>query len=92
MSFGCALVDAIEAGCEVDRKEAAKLAQKIIEAGASNGDAEIRYYWPRRFMGLDSKARDEAIREEFNGRNLKEVCENFGVAASTVYRAIHRAA
>lgn len=90
MSFGCALVSAIERGCDLDRKKAVELAEKIINGGAENGDAEIRYYWPQKFMGLDSVARDEAIRTDFTGRNLKEVCDRYGVSPATVYRAVNQ--
>ena len=90
MSFGCALVAAIQTGCDLDEKAAAELAAKIIEGGAANGDAEERYYWPQRLACLlDPQVRDAAIRSEFNGRNLTEVCDRYGVSHMTVYRAIN---
>ena len=35
----------------------------------------------------DRSARRAAIRSEFNGTNLEEVCRKYGVSARTVYRA-----
>ena len=35
----------------------------------------------------DKSARDAAIRAEFRGTNLVEVCRKYGVSARTVYRA-----
>lgn len=90
MSFGCKLVEAIEAGFEVQRDEALVMAEKIISAGIDLGAAGSVHYWPSRFLGVDAKARDEAIREEFNGRNLNDVCNRHGVSARTVYRAVQR--
>ena len=88
MSFGCVLVAAIESGCDVSREEAINMAAKIIAAGAQNGDSEVRYYWPQRLTELDPAARDAAIRQQFNGRNLLEVCDRHGVSHMTVYRAM----
>lgn len=32
------------------------------------------------------RTRDDAIRAAFNGRNMKEVCRDFGVSRATFYR------
>lgn len=36
----------------------------------------------------DKRARDEAIRREFNGRNLDEVCNRHGVSKSRLYEIV----
>lgn len=36
----------------------------------------------------DKSARNQAIRAEFNGRNMSEVCRRHGVKPSTVYRIV----
>jgi Mor family transcriptional regulator len=36
----------------------------------------------------DKSARNTAIRAEFNGRNMSEVCRRHGVKPSTVYRIV----
>lgn len=46
-----------------------------------------RVYIPRRVPWTDRHARDRAIRNRFNGRNLDQICEEFGVSRRTVYRA-----
>ena len=38
----------------------------------------------------DRKARDERIRQMFNGTNLQEVCEQFGLSRTAVYRICSR--
>lgn len=38
----------------------------------------------------DKSARDERVREMFNGRNIKELMQLFGLARSTVYRIVGR--
>ena len=88
MSFGCVLVSAIQSSLDLSREEAIEMAGKIIAAGAQNGDSETRYYWPQRLTELDPAARDAAIRQQFNGRNLIEICDKHGVSHMTVYRAV----
>lgn len=90
MSFGSALVAAIQTGCGLEEVEAAALAQKIIAGGAENGHAGVVHYWPLRMACSDTEERDAAIRDEFNGKNLAEVCRIFDVSAATVYRALKR--
>lgn len=38
----------------------------------------------------DKRARDDAIRREFNGRNLDEVCRRHGVGKSRLYEIVGR--
>jgi Mor family transcriptional regulator len=90
VSFGFTLVKAIQAGCDVNRREAVDLAKKIIAGGAKHGLAGSVHYWPKRFRGMTPSERNAAIRETFNGRNLQEVCRRFDVSAVTVYRALHQ--
>lgn len=88
MSFSVALVSAIEDGFNVSNREAKSMASKIIAAGAKNGASGEVHYWPQRLGCLNTAERDAAIRAQFNGRNLAEVCASFDVSAATVYRAI----
>lgn len=70
----------------ISETEAAELAGQVIAWGAAHGYAGTRHYWPAR-VGLTAAERDEAIRREFTGSNLREICERFGVSHETVYRA-----
>jgi Mor family transcriptional regulator len=38
----------------------------------------------------DKRERNARIRAEFNGTNLKEICEKYGVQKSTVYNVVGR--
>ncbi|WP_457332498.1 Mor transcription activator family protein [Rhizobacter sp. P5_C2] len=39
-------------------------------------------------LAPDKSARDERVREMFNGRNIKQLMQLFGLARSTVYRIV----
>jgi len=47
-----------------------------------------RIYIPKRPQDL--AARDAAVRQEFNGTNLADVCKKYGLSKSTVYRIVRR--
>lgn len=53
----------------------------------------LRERWGSRELWIpasDSGKRDRAIRTQFNGRNLLDVCRTHGVSPSTVYRICGR--
>jgi len=80
------LAQALQAAGEMDEAAAGELARRIVRWGAENGFARSEYYWPTA-TPEDRRARDAAIRTEFNGRNLRDVCRRYGVSPATVYRA-----
>ena len=83
------LAQGLRMGAGMPDEQARELAANVIAWGAEHGHAGDRYYWPCKFRELSPADRHAAIREEFNGRNLKDVCRRHGVTSSTVYRAIH---
>lgn len=90
MSFSDILFDALHKGAGMGVDQARTVAAAVIQWGADQGHAGDRHYWPCRFRELTSEERDAAIRRDFNGRNLKEVCRRFGVSHMTVYRAVRQ--
>jgi Mor family transcriptional regulator len=38
----------------------------------------------------DKTARDAAIRAEFNGRNMPEVCKKYGLSAPAIYKIVNK--
>ena len=83
------LTQALQAAGEMDEAAAGELARRIVRWGAKNGFARSEYYWPIA-ASADRKARNVAIRAEFNGRNLREICRRYGVSVATVYRAVRQ--
>lgn len=47
-----------------------------------------RVYLPKE-RALNTKARDEAIRRDYNGRNMAEIQRTYRVSRATVYRIIN---
>lgn len=47
-------------------------------------------YFPKRTTLREKRARDHAIRAEFNGRNLHDICRKYRVSRRTVYRACQK--
>lgn len=86
------LAQGLRVGVGMDDEKARELASSIISWGAEHGHAGDRYYWPCKFRELSSAERDAAIRQEFNGRNLRAVCKRHGVSHMTVYRAVRQRA
>lgn len=91
MSLPEILVLALQDGAGLAEEAARDLAATVINWGAEQGHAGDRFYWPCRYRELTADERDEAIRGAFNGRNLKDVCLQYGVSHATVYRALRRA-
>lgn len=68
---------------------AERLAREICCAAAKKGLAGSQYYLPAMHT-LTRAQRNEAIRREFNGRNLRELMKKYSVHKSTIYRAVRR--
>lgn len=66
---------------------AEELAVQLTRAAAALGHGGADYYLPT-FSFLNRDERNERIRREFNGRNLKEVSRKYGVDKRTVYRIV----
>lgn len=49
-----------------------------------------RVYLPRRSPWANRAMRDRAIAAAYNGRNIDQVCDRFGVSRATVYRAMRK--
>lgn len=69
------------------KTQADVLAAAIACAAAKTGHAGCHYYLPH---GLSREERNAAIRREFNGQNLRNICIKYGVHRTTVYRAVKR--
>lgn len=39
---------------------------------------------------LDKNERDKAIRREFNGRNIRQMCEKYDLSRRSVYRIVNK--
>lgn len=81
---------ALQHGAGLDPAQAEELTATIIDYGAAQGHGGTEHYWPKKYRALTKEERDEAIRDEFNGRNLKEICQKFGVSSYVVYQAVKR--
>lgn len=68
---------------------AEQLARAICCSAAKQGHAGAEYYLPA-LHTLTRAMRNEAIRREFNGRNLRALMRKYGVHKSTIYRAVRR--
>lgn len=49
---------------------------------------EVRLYGHKNNPPSERRARDDAIRVEFNGRNIKALAKKYGVSPSQVYRIV----
>ena len=74
-------------GVRLSPDEAERVAVALIERGADAGHAGVEFYWPAKVRSMPVAERNRAIREEFNGSNLRKVCEKYQVSRATVYRA-----
>ena len=64
-----------------------KFAQMLVEGLRSRLGGE-QVYIPK--LRPDREARDAAIRAEFNGSNLADVCKKYGVSKSLVYVIVNK--
>jgi len=87
------ITDVIAAGLRefngMSQYAAEALARAICCSAAKQGHAGTEYYLPA-LHTLTRAQRNEAIRREFNGQNLREVMKKYGVHKSTIYRAVRR--
>jgi len=84
------LCQALQHGAGLDADEAKAITAEIIAWGASNGHAGVEHYWPCKVRDMDKAERDAAIRREFNGKNVKDLCIKYGVSHTTVYMAVRK--
>ena len=75
---------------KLDHNESLQRAVSLMDRISSVRPAD-KYYWPAK----SKDARDAAVRNEFNGRNLNEIKQKFKISGKTVYnirsKAIMRA-
>ncbi|MEM1143975.1 MAG: Mor transcription activator family protein [Pseudomonadota bacterium] len=90
MSLGRLINSALIDGAGLSSADAERLAKHIIEWGGRNGVSGHVYYWPNSYSPLSAEERAAAIAREFDGTNLAEVCEKYGVGRTTVYRDLHQ--
>lgn len=87
------ITDVIAAGLrgfsEMSEAAAEELARAICCSAARQGHAGSEYYLPA-LHTLTRAQRNEAIRREFNGQNLRELMRKYGVHKCTIYRAVKR--
>lgn len=85
--------DVISAGlqgfCQMPPAAASDLAHAIACSAAKMGHAGTEYYLPA-LHTLTRAERNDAIRREFNGQNLRHICKKYGVGKSTVYQVVRR--
>lgn len=83
------LSQGLQAGAGLDAEKAREVAAAVIAWGAERGYSGDKYYWPVKFRELSPGERRAAIRRDFNGRNLKTVCAQYGVSERAVYHILH---
>lgn len=87
------ITDVIAAGlrgfCDMPPAAAEELARAICCSAARQGHAGAEYYLPA-LNTLTRAQRNEAIRREFNGRNLRALMKKYGVRKSTIYCVVRR--
>tara|TARA_R110001592_G_scaffold337300_1_gene623633 strand:- start:250962 stop:251243 length:282 start_codon:yes stop_codon:yes gene_type:complete len=82
------LSEAIQKGAHLPPDEAQRIAIQAIEWGADAGLGGVEHYWPMKVRAMPLKIRNAAIRQEFNGNNLKSICAKYQVSRTTVYEVI----
>lgn len=82
------LRDGLMEGCKLPPEEAERLAVRLIEWGAATGHGGNEHYWPMRLRKMSISERNAAIRREFDGTNLKPVCQRYEVSHTTVYNIV----
>lgn len=90
MSLGRTLTCAVMEVAGVDEETALTLVQRIIEWGGENNCVGREFYWPASYRRFTVAERNAAIRSEFNGRNLRDLCERYDVSHQTIYRIVRR--
>lgn len=68
---------------------ATTLAEQIICSAAQRGHGGADYYLPMS-QHINRRERNEQIRREFVGTNLRAVCRKYQVSKTTVYRIVRR--
>lgn len=92
MSLCKLLLEGLEDAGGLEPEEVERLAAHLVDFGAKQGVSATYIYWPSRFRLLTPDEQAEAIRQAWKGNNVKEICAQFGIGKSTVYRALKRPA
>lgn len=71
-----------------DKEVAKDLAFSVAYQVLKNYRGNIVYF-PKRLI-ITTKARDRAIKEEFNGTNHKEIAKKYGLSLGFVYRLLKK--
>lgn len=82
------LREGLQEGVRFSPEEAERIAVTLIEWGADAGHAGVEFYWPAKVRSMPVAKRNKAIRDEFNGTNLRAICEKYQVSRATVYNVI----
>ena len=80
--------EGLQEGARLSPSEAERIAVCVIEWGADAGHAGVEFYWPAKVRSMPVAERNRAIKEEFNGSNLRAICERYQVSRATVYNVI----
>jgi len=83
------LTDAIREEGSLPETEASRLADAVIRRLRCKRAGQTIYI-PGTLSTRERHARDNGIRQEFNGRNMRDVCRKYDVSRNTVYRALGR--
>ena len=75
----------IQAEFDLDEQSALLLAQRVADGMFRLAGGE-QLYIPK----LDRRRRNAAIRREFNGRNVAEICARYGICRSQLYRILNQ--
>jgi len=83
------LSEALQDFVGMNKFAADELTFRLLCKADENGHCGAKYYLPS-MRHITRAQRNEAIRREFNGQNLKHVCEKYGIRKSMVYQIVRR--
>lgn len=81
------ITDALITLVEMPEGAAEELAAALLKTAAERGHGGVDYYLSRAST-LSRDERNRQIRARFNGTNLKQICREFDVSKTTVYRLV----
>jgi len=81
------LVGAISRRLGLNERIAMPIAEEVVEAMREISPGRELY-----IPAADKAERNAAIRREFNGRNLKEVCRKYDISKPSLYRIVKETA
>lgn len=80
---------ALQDFAKMNKVAADELTLQILYKADEHGHCGTEYYLPA-MRHITRAQRNEAIRKEFNGQNLKHVCKKYGIGKSMVYEIVRR--